>query len=398
MPAVPRQLSQSASLIRSSVFADLIPRIEAQARKGAGLIGLHLGDSFRRPPDGVRYQGIEDPAAADGELYRYGDVGGLAGLKEEFAAQLASLGHGPVGVDSRHVLVGCGATHALFCAARTILEAGDEVLVAAPYWPLAVGVIRAAGATPVEVPLTCRLYEDPSIDPESLLAKAITGKTRALYIATPNNPDGKVLTARQLAGIARVARAHDLWIIADEVYCDYVYEGTHTSIARFEDAADRTLSAYSLSKSRALAGLRVGFVVGPERVITVARRIATHTVFHPTVAAQRLALLALRAPSSWVDEARSDYRRARDSTVGALAGAGLALNVPEGGSYIFVDFSRVLAGRPLKDLLEAAIDAGVLLAPGDGFGGAFASWARLCFTAVTPDRLREGVSRLIGIL
>jgi aspartate/methionine/tyrosine aminotransferase len=248
------------------------------------------------------------------------------------------------------------------------------------------------------VPLTHRLYADPTLNPESLFGEAVTDKTRALYLATPNNPDAKVLTAGQLARLAHFARTRNLWIFADEVYCDYVYEGVHTSIARFEDVADRTISIYSLSKSRALAGARVGFAVASERVISVARRIAVHTVFHPTVAAQHLALAALREPSSWIDDARSEYRVARDAAVGALTKAGVTLNVPEGGSYVFMDFQQLLGRRSLKDLLEAAIDAGVLLAPGDGFGRDFASWARLCFTGVPPDRLLEGVSRLVRVL
>jgi aspartate/methionine/tyrosine aminotransferase len=372
--------------------------MEAHARRKGDLIGLHIGDSNRDPPEGVRYGLLEGESAADPTLYRYGDVAGLDGLKDAFASHLTASDHGPARIDPKGVLVASGATHALFCAARAILEPGDEVLVASPYWPLTVGVLRAAGAVPVEVPLSQRLYSDQALQAGNLLAKAITERTRAVYVATPNNPDGKVLTPAQLASIARLASARSLWVLADEVYCDYVYEGAHASIARLEEVADQTLSVYSLSKSHALAGARVGFAVGPERVIAVARRIATHTVFHPTVAGQRLALAALRASSSWIDEARREYRAARDATVRALTRAGIALRAPEGGSYVFIDLRPVLGKRSLKDFLEAAIDAGVLLAPGDGFGRDFGSWARLCFTGVAPDRLREGVSRLIGVL
>jgi aspartate/methionine/tyrosine aminotransferase len=390
--------SRSAALITRGIFADLIPRMQAQTRRKGGLIGLHIGDTHRDPPEGARYSDLEDPSAFEPELYRYGDVAGIDGLKEAFASHLTASGHGPKLVDPKCVAVASGATHALFCAARAVLEPGDEVLVASPYWPLAVGVLRTAGAVPVEVPLTQKLYSDPRLTPGRLLAEATTERTRAVYIATPNNPDGKVLSGEQLASVAQLARTRSLWVLADEVYCDYVYEGSHTSIARFEDVADQTLSVYSLSKSHALAGARVGFAVGPEQVIAVARRIATHTVFHPTVAGQRLALSALRAHPSWIDNARSEYRAARDATVHALTRAGVVLRAPEGGSYAFIDLGPVLGKRSLKDFLEAAIDAGVLLAPGDGFGRDYGSWARLCFTGVSRDRLREGVSRLIGVL
>ncbi len=390
----PLALSETAEAIRASVFADLTPRIEARARRGEDLIELHIGDTHRAPPRGARFARV-DESSHDAALYRYGAVAGLANLKEAFAARLAARGFGPASVDpASDVLVGCGATHALFCAARSILDPGDEVLVAAPYWPLAVGVLRSAGAVPVEVPLTTRLYADRAADVGAILAAAVTPRTRALYFITPNNPDGKVLSPQHLAAIARLALARGLWVIADEVYADYVYEGAHASIARLDGMAERTLTVYSLSKSHALAGARVGFAVGPSRVMTVARRISTHTVFNVPVAAQRVALAALEEPEAWLEAARREYREAREDTRRALDGSGAIAFVPEGGSYVFIDFEPVLRGRPLAQLLERGIDRGVLLAPGDGFGDAFASWARLCFTSVPRARLIDGIARL----
>jgi aspartate/methionine/tyrosine aminotransferase len=392
-------LSRTASALRASVFADLAPRIEERLRHG-DLIGLHIGDTHVSPPDGARFGLLErlESGATDEGLYSYGSIAGLDSLKQAFADRLVACGFGPRDPTAANVLVGCGATHALFCAARAVLDPGDEVLVAAPYWPLSVGVLRSAGALPIEVPLTTRLSADPSLDPAAVLEQALTPRTRALYLITPNNPDGKVLSVAELAGIARLAIARNLWVIADEVYADYVYEGAHVSIASLDGMAERTLSAYSLSKSHSLAGARVGFVVGPERVIALARRISTHTVFNVPVASQRVALAALSTPASWVDSARARYREARDAVVCALP-AGLRASVPEGGSYVFVDFAPLLESprtraRTVKALLGLAIDHGVALAPGDGFGEAFGTWARLCFTAVPLGRLKEGLARL----
>ena len=398
------RLSRTASALRASVFADLAPRIDERLRSGGDLIELHIGDTHVPPPAGARFGLVERlPApgdvreALDDELYRYGSVAGLDALKHAFVERLAACGFGPRDPTPAHVLVGCGATHALFCAARTVLDPGDEVLVAAPYWPLSVGVLRSAGAVPVEVPLTTRLYADPSLDAAAIFEAAMTPNTRAIYLITPNNPDGKVLPMAQLAGIARLAIARGLWVIADEVYADYVYEGTHVSIARLDGMAERTLTAYSLSKSHSLAGARIGFVVGPERVIALARRVATHTVFNVPVASQRVALAALRAPAAWTAAARAGYREARDVAMLALGGDVRAFS-PDGGSYVFVDFAPLLlAGgqkRPLRGLLERAITRGVALAPGDGFGDGFATFARLCFTAVRLDRVKEGLARL----
>ena len=387
-------LSRTALAVRASVFADLAPRIEAHARAGGDLVSLHIGDTYRPPPPGARFAGVEGDAL-DPALYCYGAIPGVDAVKEALVRTLRAAGRGPREADpARNVLVGAGATHAIFCGMRAVLEPGDEVLVAAPYWPLSVGVVRAAGGVPVEVPLTTRLYADSAATADAILEAAVTPRTRAIYVISPNNPDGYVYDDRQLRGIARLAVARDLWVLSDEVYADYVYEGAHGSIARHEGMAERTLSAFSLSKSHALAGARVGFLVAPERVVALARRIATHTIFNVPVASQRVALAALEAPSSWIDEARTDYRGARDETLRMLEGSGVRAFAPHGGSYVFVDFGPVLAGRPLRALLERAIDHGVLLAPGDGCGEAFGDFARVCFTSVPRPRLVEGVARL----
>jgi aspartate/methionine/tyrosine aminotransferase len=365
-------LSRTALSIRASVFADLAPRIEAHARAGGDLVALHIGDTHVLPPPEARFAGVEG-AAADPALYCYGAIPGVEALKAAFVRTLARAGRGPREAEAaRHVLVGVGATHAIYCGLRAVLDPGDEVLVAAPYWPLSVGVVRAAGGVPVEVPITQRLYEAPGASAAALLEAALTPRTRAIYLISPNNPDGYAYPAAQLRDVGRLAVTRDLWVLSDEVYADYVYEGEHTSIARFDGMAERTLSAYSLSKSHALAGARVGFLLAPESVVSLARRVATHTVFNVPVASQRVALAAL----------------------GALEGSGVRAFAPHGGSYVFVDFAPVLRGRSLRVLLERAIDHGVLLAPGDGCGEAFASFARLCFTSVPRPRLLEGVTRL----
>ena len=389
------ELSRTAQGIRASVFADLAPRIEAHARRGGDLVTLHIGDTSVAPPEGARYGRIEEPGDLDVALYRYGALPGLERLKEVFAARHAHAGIGPRDVDpARNVLVGSGATHAIYCSLRAVLDPGDEVIVTAPYWPLSVGVVRAAGGVPVEVPLTTRLYADPGLDPAAVLEEAVTPRTKVLYLISPNNPDGYVLDDEQLRRIGALAAQRGLWILSDEVYSDYVYEGSHASIGRLDGLAQRTLSAYSISKSHALAGARVGFVVAPEPVVSLARRVATHTVFNVPVASQRVALAALSSGAAWLEQSRRTCREARDATLAALAGSGVIAHVPRGGSYVFIDFAPVLRGAPLRTLLELAIDRGVLLAPGDGCGEAFASWARLCFTSVPKDRLLEGVARL----
>ncbi len=386
------KLSSTAAEIRASVFADLAPRIEARARAGGDLVALHIGDTHLAPPAGARFGDVSrkdfEPA-----LYGYGAITATPELRAACATRATSRGVGAID-PAKHVLIGCGATHALFCAARAILDPGDEVLLASPYWPLSHGILHAAGARPIEVPLTNRLYADPEVDAGALFEQALTPRTRAIYVITPNNPDGKVLSRRDLESIARVARARDLWVFADEVYADYTYDREHVSLASLDGMFDRTVTASSFSKSHALAGARVGFVVAPERVVAAARKVSTHTVFNVPVVTQRVAAAAMSDDAAWIEGARTEYRAARDAAVLALRDARVAFSVAEGGSYLFLDFTELLGGRPLKILLERAIDHGVLLAPGDAFGAGFERCARLCFTSVPRAELAIGILRL----
>ena len=388
------RLGESAQRIRPGVFAELQRRIDAHAAKGGTLVPLHIGDTHLAPPPGALFARALEPDPAADALYRYGATAGVGELRDAIATRGRDFLHIPEVDGGKHVLVGVGATHALFCAARAVLDAGDEVLVGTPYWPLSVGVFHAAGGHPVEVPFSSRLYADPSLDAGALFAAALTTRTKALYLITPNNPDGKVLSRAQLASVAAFAIEHDLWVFADEVYADITFDAPHVSIASLPGMAERTMTLQSFSKSHALAGARIGAVIAPEAVIVAARRVGVHTVFNVPVAMQRAALGALRDGDAWGRAAREEYRAARDETASALAGSGLRFSLAEGATYLFLDFGEVLGDRPLSFALERAIDHGVMLAPGDAFGRGFERCARLCYSGVPRPQLREGLARL----
>jgi aspartate/methionine/tyrosine aminotransferase len=382
------KLSKTSNALRPGVFAELERAVREHKARGGTIVPLHIGDTHRAPP--VRF---EQACAARSvpQLYAYGATVGLEELRVAIAERCEQ--RALAGATEANVLVGSGATHALHCTARVVLDPGDEVLLAAPYWPLAHGILSVCGANIVEVPLTSRLYDDPSLDAGALFEEHITPKTRAIYLITPNNPDGKVLSRRDLESIAKVAAAHDLWIFADEVYADYTYDDRpHVSIARLPDMAERTITAYSFSKSHALAGARVGVAIGPQEVIAAARRVSVHSVFNVPVVAQHVALHALAA-HDWVEEARSEYLEARKLAADALRAARIDFHFAEGGVYHFCDFSRF--DRPVEDLLRRAVAHGVMLAPGAAFGAAYAKHARLCFTSVPREELERGLESLV---
>jgi len=161
--------------------------------------------------------------------------------------------------------------------------------------------------------------------------------------------------------------------------------------------ADRTLTAYSFSKSHALAGARVGVIVGPAEAIAAARRVSVHSVFNVPVASQRVALRALDA-HEWVAAAREEYIAARALAADALRAASVDFHFAEGGVYHFCDFSRVLGDRPATDLLRLAVAHGTMLAPGSAFGAAYEKHARVCFTSVPRPDLARGLEALTRAL
>lgn len=399
------RLSLVAERIRPAVFAQLQARIDQVARGGGDpIIPLQIGDTHLAPPEAAR-QVLSSLDPSDMSLFRYGATSGLAPLREAMARVLERRGISDVDPASE-VLVGNGGTHALYCAAASVLDPGDEIILATPYWPLAPGVFTAAGALLSEAPLTQQLFARPSIDPYDVLERARSARTRAVYFISPNNPDGKVLRAEEIARIADFARDHDLWVFADEVYSDVVFDeaARSPSIASLAGMRERTIVLHSLSKSHALAGARVGFALAPERVIAAARRVSTHTAFNVSVAMQRAAHAALLDERFPADATRI-YREARDAATVALQGAPIGFHVAEGATYLFLDFAPALELRGLATtpearrdgmirILELAIDRGVLLAPGDAFGAGYESYARLCFTAVPSDRVTSGIERL----
>jgi aspartate/methionine/tyrosine aminotransferase len=327
----PPALSTAARELRESIFSRLAGRLASHPDP----VPLHLGDTYLSPP----------PSALALEPHRslcYGAPPGEASLLAALVRKLATKN--ALVVEPAQLQVTCGATQALSAAARAVLDEGDEVIVPSPHWPLINGILTNAGARPVEVELSQRLYADPSLDPAAVLAAAITPRTAAIYVTTPNNPDGKVLTRAQLEPIARLAIEHDLWVFADEVYEDLVFDGEHVSIATLPGMAARTFSCFSLSKSLALAGYRLGYLVGPPDAMRAARKIVNHTVYNVPDVLQLAAarLLGTDEETEWRAGVCRVYRLARDRIRSLLPAPAF---FPEAGTYFLLDLRAVVAKR-----------------------------------------------------
>ncbi len=385
-PALARDLAH----LRASVFADLAPAIAARRAAGLPLVPLHLGDTHRAPA-----ATLDDlPAwARDSTSYAYGALGGVPALRDRIGETLTTS-HG-LASNGGDVFASVGATHGLLCAARACLDAGDEVVVLGPYWPLSVGVLRCAGAVPVEVPFTsvvAREGEDAALES---VRRAIGSRTRALYFASPNNPCGFVYAGPLLERLVAMAAQLGLWVFADEVYAAYAYDAPFVSAGTLGDG--QVVVVGSFSKSHGLAGARIGYVRAHPEVLAAAGKVATHSAFHPSIHAQGLAFAAL-ANASWVADARAQYIDARDLVAGALERVRVPFLEPCGGSYVFADFAAHAGTAGVGALFERFVEAGVLVCPGAACGDAFGTYARLCFTGAPIEDLAFAMQALTGVL
>jgi aspartate/methionine/tyrosine aminotransferase len=358
--------------VPASIFARLR---EVLASYQGDVIPLQIGDTHLPPPQLLH--DVEWGIQPMEDLYAYGSPNGWAPLVEAIVTKARNKNR--LGVGIGNVQVACGATHALSCAVQALCNPGDELILLTPHWPLIKGMAIGFGVVPVEVPF-------------ERLAEAITPRTAAIYYATPNNPDGEMLSRAQLDTIAALATRHRLWILADEVYEDYGYDATHVSIAAI--VPERTVTVFSFAKSYAQAGLRVGYALAPEPIAATLKKLVNHSVYNVPVAMQRAALGALVNGDAFLADAKALYRATRDRARDRLRAPAA---VPPGGSYLWVDF-RQWTGDDCMPILEDCAARGVLLAPGSAFGDACHGFARLCFTGVPEARLDDGIDRINAVL
>ena len=383
MPKFPK-LSEHALSVSHRVYSDL----EQRARKANQQIyPLHVGDTYRDPLDAARAE--RQLSGEHPGLHKYAPVQGEPSLIDAFIAYVETR-HGET-LRRELVQVMSGATAGLSVVCQVLLEPDDEVLLPSPFWPLSRGIIATKGAVPVQVPFYTRL-DEPGFDPEAALESAVTERTVALYINTPNNPSGRVLSDTSIEAMLRVAKRHGLWVLCDEAY-EEIYYGSAAPDAVWKrpEIRDQAIAFHTLSKTYGLAGARVGFTHGPAGVMSA---IAGMQTFHTYCAPRPMqlgAVQALRQGNDWIAESRSLYRDAGYRTADALG-----VPRPEGGTFLFLDASPHLSpgAEDCSGFLQRCADVGVLLTPGRSCGADYANWVRLCFTSVPPAQLAVALSKL----
>ena len=380
MPKFPRT-APSLERIEGQVYSKLAHRLENLRGE---VYPFHVGDTWREPPEGCRMENLT--VAEYPGMHRYTSPHGMPALLDALVERTrARTG---VATERENLLITAGATGGLGAVAGAIVAPGDEVLVLAPHWPLIGGIVSSFHGRPIAVPFLDLMTGEAT--PEEVTARldAHAGERAiALYLSTPNNPSGRILPARTLETLVEWASRRDLWILADEVYEDVEFSGSH--VWTLPLAPERTFAAHSFSKAYGMAGNRCGYVVGPKAVKSDLRKVSTHTFYSTPTAAQIAALRALGASGDrWLGEARAEYAQ-----IAAAAARRLGLPAPEGSTFLFFDVAPYLDGRALEDLLADLADQGLLLAPGPSFGP-YPTHVRLCYTATPPEVTRRGVEIL----
>ena len=385
-------MSTSASVFRLARrlegvgFSDIVKirnKVMGLRAGGAAVYQFEGGEPFLTTPEPIKEAMTR--ALAENRT-RYAPSSGIPELRSAIASKLRERNR----VDAREedVVVLNGGMQGLFGAFQSVVDPGDEVLVFSPFWTPIKDLITHCEGTAVLVPTDEARREGFA----ETLAKYSTGRTRAVYYNTPQNPSGTVFTRDEAERVARFAQERDLVVVADEAYEDLVYEEEHVSIASLEGMFERTITCYTLSKSYAMTGWRVGYAVAAEPWMTGMKKCLLYSTNGVSTPSQWAALAAFQLPADFYEEIRRGYRLRRDLLVAGLNELGLTCEPPAGAFYAFPEVSRVHAdSRAAADILLER--AQVATVPGVVFGEHGEGHLRFSFST-SPETIQAGLDSL----
>jgi len=384
--AVPRRfgLNTRVGRLRPSgirVIADLAAQ---RIRDGAPVYPFHLGEPDFDTPQSIKQAAAD--ALMRGEVH-YPPTAGIPALRSAIADDLVRrYGRSARGQD---VIVTVGACEALTIALWSCLDAGQDVVVPTPCWPNYLQTPELLGATVKTVPLDA--HDGYAFDVERVIA-ATSASTGAILINSPNNPTGVGIPARDLERLLEHCRAEGIWLVVDEIYHDLVYDPAWTSVLRVAQEGDPVVYVNGFSKSYAMTGWRLGYVLAPAPLANHMIHLHQALVTSVTSFVQYGALAALEAGAHEVATMRSTYAARRERVLTALDEIGLTVTAPDGAFYVFPDVPSAWpdGDRFARDVLTRY---GVAVVPGSVFGPAHAGAFRLCF-ACDDDLLDRGLEAL----
>jgi aspartate aminotransferase len=377
-------LSEKARSLKPSSTLAVTARAQELKKAGVDVVSMAAGE-----PDFDTPQHIKDAAIAalNAGKTKYTAVQGIAELRDVISAKLErenGLKYSP-----DHITVSTGGKQSLFNAFLAFLDPGDEVIIPAPFWVSYPEMIAFAGGVPVFVDTLAE--NGYALDPEDL-AKAVTGRTKAIMLNSPANPTGVVYSEDIIRRVVEIAVQHGLLIVTDEMYEHIIYGDKHVSAARFD--LDHVLTINGASKAYSMTGWRIGYAAGPAALIKAMNAIQGQSTSNPNTIAQWAAAAAIADSYAYIAMARAKFQERRDRIVAGLNDMGLKTPLPGGAFYVMADTTPIH-----KDEMEAArviLDqAKVAVVPGTDFRAP--GRVRLSY-ATSMEQIEEALSRIGKLL
>lgn len=351
------------------------------------LIHLEVGRPFADTPQPIKDATIK--ALQDGCVH-YSDLAGLPHLREALAEKLKRKNKLDVGAD--RIIVTNGLTHGSYAALMAFLDEGDEAILLEPYYPQHIGKIEMAGAVPVIAPLDAA--NGFRLDAAMIEAK-ITNRTKMIVLINPCNPTGRVYSRDELQSLADLAIKHDLLVVSDEVYEDILYDNAeHISIASLDGMDDRTVTLFAFTKSYAMDGWRLGYMVAPKAAIGALLKITANDVTHVNTFIQEGAYAAVTGDPAILSGLIAEDAEKRQMVVSRLNQMpGITCEWPEGTIYAFPDISGT--GLRSQEFADKLLDeSGVVVEAGSFYGQTGEGHVRVCFGSTSLAEIDTAMSRI----
>lgn len=359
-------------------------RIAALVHGRGDVVHLEFGE-----PDAPTPAHIVEAAMASlrDERQGYGPTTGIPSLRQALAERAARVNS--IETAAERVILSTGGTGALTASLLALCSPGCDVLIPDPAWPGYDAILATAGVHAVRYPLLLEDGWQPALD---ALEAAITPGARVLLINSPSNPGGSVFSRETMERLVEIARRHDLWLLSDECYDEFVYEGEHVSPAAL-DPDGRVLTVGTFSKAYAMTGWRIGWVVAPQAAVSAISLAVAAQLNNLPLFVQRAAEAALAGPQDCVRAMAQTYRERRDLAVELLRTHDLLEYVPAGAFYLLARVARREQPVPFDSVAfaEALVrERGIALAPGGAFGSRTAEYVRVSLASAT-EALRAGL-------
>lgn len=388
------RISQRCQRVTGSLTLAIDAKAKEMKQKGIDVVGFGAGEPDFDTPEHIR-KAAKD--ALDLGKTRYTPAAGMPELRQAICDKLKrdnGLDYVP-----QQIVVSNGAKHSLFNSFQALLEEGDEVIVPGPYWVSYPEIVRMAGGVPVIVEGREENNFKPTIDD---FRAAVTDKTRAVVINSPNNPNGFVFSREELQAIGDLAIEKDLSIVSDEIYEFLVYDGAeHISIASLSpEIKERTIVINGMSKAYAMTGWRIGYTASPLNAAKAMTNFQSHSTSCPNSIAQYAALTALSGPDDQLKSMVAEFDRRRRRIVELINEIpGLSCKPPKGAFYVMMNISGVFGkrynGAPIVDSMsftQLLLDnSHVAVVPGAGFGAD--AYVRLSY-ATSMENIEKGLARI----